>query len=134
MRDPRAIKRARRFRKEPTKTEDLLWQRVRGGKLAGAKFRRQADIGSLVVDFACLEAKLIVEVDGGIHTHPDVIRKDAARDDKLTAQGFRVLRFSTAAIESDLETVLIVIERAVQNPAALIMSGPILSELHHAHP
>ena len=123
MRDPKAIKRARRFRKEPSKTEDLLWQRVRGERLTGAKFRRQADSGSLVVDFACLEAKLIIEADGGIHNHPDVIRKDAERDQKLTAKGFRVLRFSVAAIESDLDTVLIVIERAVQNPSISIMSG-----------
>jgi uroporphyrinogen-III synthase len=128
MRDPKAIKRARRFRKEPTKTENLLWQRLRGQKLAGAKFRRQADIGSVVVDFACLQAKLVVEVDGGIHNHPDVIRKDAIRDQALKAEGFKVLRFSTAAIESDLETVLIVIEHAVQHPSQAIMQGP-----HHAH-
>jgi uroporphyrinogen-III synthase len=128
MRDPKAIKRARRFRKEPTKTENLLWQRLRGQKLAGAKFRRQADIGSVVVDFACLQAKLVVEVDGGIHNHPDVIRKDAIRDQALKAEGFKVLRFSTAAIESDLETVLIVIEHAVQHPSQAIMQG-----LHHGH-
>jgi uroporphyrinogen-III synthase len=128
MRDPKAIKRARRFRKVPTKTEDILWHRLRGEKLTGAKFRRQADIGSLVVDFACLQVKLVVEVDGGIHNHPDVIPKDAARDRKLTAQGFRILRFSAAAIESDLETVLVVIDRAVQNSSAPIMRGP-----HYAH-
>jgi uroporphyrinogen-III synthase len=128
MRDPKAIKRARRFRKEPTKTENLLWQRLRGGKLGGAKFRRQADIGSVVVDFACLQTKLVVEVDGGIHNHPDVIRKDSLRDHALKTQGFKVLRFSAAAIESDLETVLIVIERAFANPSVPLMQGP-----HHAH-
>ncbi len=127
MRDPKAIKRARRFRKEPTKTENLLWQRLRGEKLSVAKFRRQADIGSVVVDFACMQARLIVEVDGGVHNHPDVIRKDAIRDHALKAQGFSILRFSAAAIESDLETVLIVIERAFSNPSQAIMQSP-----HHA--
>jgi very-short-patch-repair endonuclease len=128
MRDPKAIKRARRFRKEPTKTESLLWQRLRGEKLAGAKFRRQADIGSVVVDFACIQARLIVEVDGGIHDHPDVIRKDTIRDHALKVQGFNILRFSAVAIESDLEAVLIAIERAVRRPSQAIMQGH-----HHAH-
>lgn len=123
MRDPKAIKRARRFRKEPTKTENLLWQRLRGEKLSGAKFRRQADIGSIIVDFACIQARLIVEVDGGVHNHPDVIRKDAVRDHALKMQGFTILRFSTAAIENDLEAVLTVIERALLSSCEAITSG-----------
>jgi very-short-patch-repair endonuclease len=113
MRDPKTIKRARRFRKAPTRTEDLLWQQLRGGKIGDAKFRRQADIGSLVVDFACLQARLIIEVDGGIHNHPDVSRRDSERDDRLTKQGFRVLRFSASAIESDLGAVVAIIENAI---------------------
>jgi very-short-patch-repair endonuclease len=113
MRDPKTIKRARRFRKAPTRTEDLLWQQLRGGKIGDAKFRRQADIGSLVVDFSCLQAKLVVEVDGGIHNHPDVSRRDVERDRKLAEQGFHVLRFSTAAVESDLGAVLAIIENAI---------------------
>jgi very-short-patch-repair endonuclease len=117
MRDPKTIKRARRFRKAPTKTEDLLWQQLRGAKIGDAKFRRQADIGSLVVDFACLQAKLIVEVDGGIHNHPDVMRRDIERDDRLAKQGFRILRFSSTAIESDLGAVLTIIERAASGHA-----------------
>ena len=114
MRDQKAIKRARRFRQEPTKTEDILWQRLRAGKLGGAKFRRQADIGSMVMDFACMAALLVVEVDGGIHNHPAVARRDDARDGFLMRNGFQILRFSAAAIESDLESVLIVIERALE--------------------
>jgi hypothetical protein len=58
---------ARQFRREPTVSEDILWQAIRGRKLDGRRFRRQQPIGIFVVDFICSSERLIVEVDGGIH-------------------------------------------------------------------
>ncbi len=55
---------ARSMRKEPTKAEDKLWQELRDRRLDKLKFRRQVPIGNYIVDFLCLEAKLIVEIDG----------------------------------------------------------------------
>jgi very-short-patch-repair endonuclease len=111
MRDAKVIARARRLRKAATPTEDKLWQRLRDRRLGGLKFRRQADVGPHVVDFLCLEANLIVEVDGGIHDHPAVAARDAAREQALRARGFSVVRFGADAIAHDLETVLIALEQ-----------------------
>ena len=58
---------SRQFRKEPTTSEAILWQALRGRKLDGRKFRRQQTIGNFIVDFFCGQERLVVEVDGGIH-------------------------------------------------------------------
>ncbi len=58
---------ARRLRKHPTDAERLLWCHLRLRQLGGYKFRRQQPLGPYIVDFVCLEQRLIVEVDGGQH-------------------------------------------------------------------
>ena len=58
---------ARAMRHEPTPAESILWETVRDRRLSGYKFRRQYTIGRFIVDFVCLERKLIIEVDGEIH-------------------------------------------------------------------
>ena len=55
------------MRREMSRTERRLWQRLKGRQLNGFKFRRQVPLGPYVVDFACLEARLVVEVDGEHH-------------------------------------------------------------------
>ena len=69
--------------------ERELWFHLRGGQLGGLKFRRQHPMSPYVVDFVCLDARLIVELDGSQH-HPAV---DALRENALKAQGFRIVRF-----------------------------------------
>ena len=59
--------RARALRNNPTEVEKVLWCHLRMWQLDGYKFRRQQPIGNYIVDFVCLEAQLIVEVDGGVH-------------------------------------------------------------------
>ncbi len=76
----RALRQAsRRMRRQPTKSEDLLWQALRKRQLAGLKFRRQHPIGPSIVDFYCHEKRLAVEVDGGVHQENDVKEHDLAR-------------------------------------------------------
>jgi len=58
---------ARKLRKNMTDAERLLWQHLRNRQLGGYKFRRQRPIGPYIVDFVCLEKKLVIEVDGGQH-------------------------------------------------------------------
>ena len=58
---------ARALRKHPTRAEDILWQRLRGSRFHGAKFRRQVPFDRFVVDFYCHAAKLVVEIDGVQH-------------------------------------------------------------------
>ena len=87
----RARVRARSLRKLPTGAEALLWFHLRDRRMANHKFRRQRPIGPYFADFACIEAKLIVELDGGQHVEAAVY--DADRTRFLEGQGYRVLRF-----------------------------------------
>jgi very-short-patch-repair endonuclease len=84
---------ARRLRQDMTVAEKLLWQALRGRQLQGIKFRRQVPIGPYVADFACLTARLIVELDGAPHDDPVRQDHDAFRDEWLQQQGWKVLRF-----------------------------------------
>ena len=59
--------RARELRRQSTDAERMLWSRLRDRRLHGIKFRRQAQIGQYIVDFLCMERRLIIELDGGHH-------------------------------------------------------------------
>ncbi len=84
--------------------ERLLWSRLRGRQLGGFKFRRQVPVDRYVADFACIEAKVIVELDGG--QHADQIDYDAARTLVLEQAGFEVLRFWNPRVREEIEGVL----------------------------
>jgi len=81
----------------------VLWQRLRSRQLNDCKFRRQHPIGGYFADFACIEAGLIVELDGGQHIDDEALKYDARRTAKLNELGFEVLRFSDreALLETD---------------------------------
>lgn len=103
---PRAnVKTARRLRRDGTEAERLLWQRLRARQLGG-KFRRQHQLGPYVVDFACLEQGLVIELDGGQHNREPEITRDARRTSWLAANGFRVLRFWNNEVFDNIEGVL----------------------------
>ncbi|MDQ6638000.1 MAG: endonuclease domain-containing protein [Candidatus Dormibacteraeota bacterium] len=80
-----------------------LWYRLRSRQLLGCKFRRQVPVGPYFADFACLEARLVLEVDGD--HHGDQLVYDARRDHWLGEMGFRVLRFRVAEIDENIEGV-----------------------------
>jgi very-short-patch-repair endonuclease len=83
--------RARALRKNSTEAEKVLWGHLRFWQVDGCKFRRQQPIGNYIVDFVCLEKKLIIDLDGGQHAEQSSY--DGERDAWLRAQGFSVLRF-----------------------------------------
>jgi very-short-patch-repair endonuclease len=89
-RDGRMKEHARELRTEPTATEQLLWSRLRRRQIAGHKFRRQHVLGPYIVDFACLEQKLVIELDGGQHAEQRCY--DERRTRWLEQRGFRVLK------------------------------------------
>ena len=93
------------MRKNPTRTERALWRAVRSGTLK-ATFRRQHPIGPYIVDFVCLEARLVLEVDGGGHVEPDQAEYDKMRDEYLKAREFRVRRYSNRDVLQNLDGVL----------------------------
>ena len=84
--------RAGSFRKSATSAEDAAWQTMRHFRKLGFPVRRQHPISTFVVDFAITKARLVIEIDCGIHNHPDVAERDASRENKLKAAGWRVLR------------------------------------------
>jgi very-short-patch-repair endonuclease len=90
------------MRNESTKAENMLWQQLRNRQMDGHKFRRQVPLDGYILDFACLEAKLIVEVDGSQHAES---KRDEARDAYFRFQGFRVMRFWNGEIEKGLDFV-----------------------------
>lgn len=97
------IQRARILRSNLTDAERHLWRQLRLGNLSGFKFRRQQPIGPYIVDFVCLPARLIIELDGGQHLEN---LKDRKRDGWLGRQGFRVLRFWNNDVFMNTEAVL----------------------------
>ncbi len=96
---------AREMRHAPTHAEDELWQRIRNRRIGGAKFRRQHAVEGFIVDFVCMENRLIIEVDGDIHDLPDQQAYDHERQHVLEAKGFRVLRFTNGDVLQSLDAV-----------------------------
>jgi very-short-patch-repair endonuclease len=99
--------RARAMRKQPTEAEKRLWWHLRRRiPLVGSSFRRQVALGPYIVDFCCLKARLVVEVDGGQHTTDAALAYDAARTRSLEAQGFQVIRFPNGDVLSAMDAVI----------------------------
>ena len=94
---------ARELRKNLTEAERTLWRYLRLRQFDGNKFRRQQPIGKYIVDFVCLEKKLIVEVDGGQHSEQVVY--DSERNEWLERQGFRMLRFWNNQVLKEIDAV-----------------------------
>ncbi len=107
---PKMTEVARQFRKEPTPSESILWQALRGRELEGRKFRRQQPIGAFVVDFFCGAERLIVEVDGGVHESQQ--EADRQRQELLESLGLRVVRIPSKLVENNLGEALTVIRQA----------------------
>ncbi len=96
--------RAHALRAGRTDAEERLWNRLRDRRLAGAKFRRQHPTGPYIVDFCCVERRLIVEVDGGQHSEAG--SGDEGRSAYLASFGFKVLRFWNSDVLSNIDGVL----------------------------
>ena|SRR5216683_5555066 len=109
---------AKRLRETTTAAEDLLWRRLRRFPVSGTHFRRQVSIGPYVADFACMAARLIIEVDGSQHGHDDILKRDEARTRWLEAEGYRVLRFWNNDLTANMDGVLEAIYTAIYGSSA----------------
>jgi very-short-patch-repair endonuclease len=87
-----------------TEAESCLWQYLRMRQILGLKFRRQHPAGNYILDFACIDAKLVIEVDGG--QHGELQTQDKTRTLWLEAQGWKVLRFWNNEVLQNTEGVL----------------------------
>jgi len=110
--------RARALRKNLTDAEKLLWRHLRDRQLDGCKFRRQHPIGKFIVDFVCVEKKLVIEVDGG--QHATKVEADLQRSEYLRKKGYSTLRFWNNEVlqktESVLEAVLLSLSEDTPSP------------------
>src|SRR4051812_4156001 len=100
---PTAQANARALRRDMTDSERKLWTGLRAEQL-GVKFRRQHPLGNYIADFACLDPKLIVELDGSQHQQQQ--RYDATREAFFRDRGFNVLRFASNEPFINLDGVL----------------------------
>ncbi|NLO07083.1 MAG: endonuclease domain-containing protein [candidate division WS1 bacterium] len=105
------VKFAREQRREATRSEERLWQELRGKRL-GVRFRRQHPIGKFVIDFFCNERRLAVEIDGPVHEKQQGY--DRYRDEWLAEQGIRVLRIPDEDVTENISGVLDRIREALK--------------------
>jgi len=112
------LKTARELRGKQTPAEEILWQLLRDRQFMGLKFRRQHQIGDYIVDFYCHEERIIIELDGPVHSDAAHQKKDAKRDAYLQSLGLVVLRFPNKQVLEDPQSVL------EQIAAHCVESGP----------
>jgi 5-methyltetrahydrofolate--homocysteine methyltransferase len=93
---------AKEMRNRSTEAEKMLWNVLSNKGIDNHKFRRQHIIGEYIVDFVCLEKRLVVEVDGSIHNQPEQIEHDKKRTEWLESKGFRIVRYSNQQILNDI--------------------------------
>ncbi len=110
---PITFKKARKLRQRLTPAEKILWDRLRNRKFKGLKFRRQHPIDRYIVDFICIEKKLVIEVDGEIHKRAEQKKYDCERTADLEGHGLKVIRFTNEEILSDVFVILKKIEKFI---------------------
>ena len=98
--------RRRLLRESSTKAEKLLWAKLKNAQLLGFKFRRQYGVGPYIVDFYCVVARLVIELDGSIHTEIEQRAKDIERQKEIEVLGLTVLRFTNLEIETNIDSAL----------------------------
>ncbi len=118
-----ALERARQLRRDATEAETRLWQHLRGRRLGNHKFRRQVWIGPFIADFLCMDAMLVVEVDGSQHIGD--VAYDADRTAYLANKGYRVIRVWNNDVMQRTDDVLAAILSAL---------GSVPSPSHPAAP
>ena len=102
---------AKRERRSGNLPEVLIWRELRR-RPGGYKFRRQHPLSDVVIDFACLECRLAIEIDGQAHSAGNRPERDAERDVYLQARGFSILRLPAAYVLQSLEDAIATIVTA----------------------
>lgn len=97
---------SQKLRSTQTEAERKLWQRINRDQLLGFRFNRQKPLLSYIVDFYCLKAKLVIELDGSQHYEPDYQEKDRLRDAELNSLGFTVMRFDNHSVMTNIDGVV----------------------------
>jgi very-short-patch-repair endonuclease len=116
---------AHELRHNMTKSEACLWKyALKARKMKGYSFKRQRPILNFIVDFICIELKLIIEVDGYSHFLDEVVEKDHYKDIQLNTAGFHVLRFTDNQVLKDISNVIAEIEQYIEDIKEKDISSP----------
>ena len=102
------------LRRNETKAEKLLWEKLRNNQLEGLKFRRQHPINIYIADFYCHKFKLIIELDGDYHDQEEQKQKDEVRTEVLRLNDLKIIRFKNEEVEQDINQVLITIKNKIE--------------------
>ena len=108
------LRHVRTLRHQQTDAERLLWGRLRRRQLGGFKFRRQHQIGLYICDFASLDVRIVVELDGS--QHAEHLAYDGRRDSFLRSAGYRVLRFWNVDVVAHFDDTVETIFEALRRP------------------
>ena len=114
----------RKLRANSTISERAFWRLIHPLRTDGYHFRKQVELGTYYVDFACLHAGLMVEIDGDTHGQAPVRVNDETRDEYLQGRGFQVLRFANADVLNNPEGVYHVVCQALDGRASNRRAGP----------
>ena len=117
------VYRARQLRREMSVPERLLWQQLRQ-RPNGLKFRRQHPIGPYIVDFCCLQHKLVIEIEGIVHNMGEQPDYDQRRFQFIKDNGFRVIRVSAKRVLADVVSTGDAIVARAESPLHRPADGP----------
>ena len=123
------FEKAKFLRKNMTKAEMLLWERLKGKKVLELRFRPQHPIDIFVADFYCHPVKLVIEVDGGIHKSKEQNEHDIGRTGELNYWGIEVIRFTNEEIEENLYKVIEIIQQKCLIRQSEIRTSPLKGDL-----
>ena len=90
--NPEKLELARQFRKNPTESEDVVWQMLRNRQIKNLKWRRQQVIDGFIADFYCAELNVVLEIDGPIHDNEEVKEYDEYRTSVFASKGIKTFR------------------------------------------
>lgn len=108
--DPKLKELARQLRKNMTRGEVILWQRLKCKQVRGYDFDRQRPIDQFIVDFYCKQLMLAIEIDGSSHDSQQAQQRDRQRQSRLESLGVRFLRFRESEVRNNTDAVVDAIE------------------------
>ena len=112
--NPKQLELARHFRKNPTESEDAVWQMLRNRQIKNLKWRRQQVIAGFIADFYCAELNVVLEIDGSVHDNEEVKEYDEFRTSVFASRGIRVFRLKNE--DCDKQHLIELIENIITSP------------------
>ena len=112
--NPKKLELARHFRKNPTESEDAVWQMLRNRQIKNLKWRRQQVIAGFIADFYCAELNVVLEIDGSVHDNEEVKEYDEFRTSVFASRGIRVFRLKNE--DCDKQHLIELIENIITSP------------------